>query len=441
MTVKWRPPGLALRDEASVRWTSFTKVIRNPEDNWPRQILDRPIIVGQIERVRLALIADPDAAKAVLTGGEDRFPKWKIYDRVFAKGMGRHGLSVVQGEQWRRQHKVFAPMFRPGRVGDLAMISGQVAERSCRNWLERRADIRIDVAAEMTLITLASIWALMFGDTDRDLSLPLIIRAAADISAAQVQGRINETPEHFTNLVREVQRLAGKSNIPGASPFAGLLDADSANGPLNPVELFDNARLFLGAGSETTALTLTWALWLIGHSPGIQRRAQEEIDSVTGDQPITPEHVARLAFVGQVLNETLRLYPPSVVVVRQARGDESLAGEFLPAGSVLAICLYALHRHERWWSEPQDFRPDRFAVNSSEPRHAFAFLPFSAGQHACIGRQAGWVEAVVVLATILRRFDVVADPTIPVSPRVSITMRPDREVTLFMRPCSERISR
>jgi cytochrome P450 len=284
-------------------------------------------------------------------------------------------------------------------------------------------------------------WALMFGDADRELSLPLIVRAAADISAAQVQGRINETPEHFTSLVREVQRLAGKSGIPDASPFAALLDVESANGPLNPAELFDNARLFLGAGSETTALTLTWALWLIGHSPDIQRRAQEEVDNVAGDQPIMPEHVARLAFVGQVLNETLRLYPPSVVVVRQARGDELLAGELLPAGSVLAVCLYALHRHERWWSGPQDFCPDRFAVGSSEPRHAFAFLPFSAGQHACIGRQAGWVEAAVVLATILRNFDVAADPAIPVSPRVSITMRPDREVPILLRPRSQRACR
>jgi cytochrome P450 len=429
-----RPPALDLPDQMSVRWTSLTKIIRNPEQNWPRQILERPIIVGKINQATLALIADPEAAKTVLTGAEDHFPKWKIYDRVFARGLGRQGLSVVQGEQWLRQQKALAPMFRPDRVSHLAAFSRKATEQSCAEWLKQGTDIRIDAAAEMTMITLRAIWAHMFGTVDGDLGPPSLARVAAEISAAQVLNRVNEPPARYTELALEAQQRARSLSVRPSTPFAALGDPELAGGPLSPAELFDNTRLFLGAGSETTALTLTWALWLIGHAPEIQCSAQKEIDQIVGTEPVTVEHVGRLTFVGQVLNETLRLCPPSVVVVRQARDAETLAGERLPSGSILAVCLYALHRHRLWWDAPAEFRPERFAAGAPEPRHPFAFLPFSAGRHACIGKQAGWVEAVTVLATILRHFDVVADSAVVVKPRVSITMRPDRETPVLLHP-------
>jgi cytochrome P450 len=432
MKAQWLP-SLDLPDQATVRWTSLTKIIRNPEQNWPRQILERPIMVGQVGHATLALIADPDAARTVLTGGEDRFPKWKIYERVFARGLGRQGLSVVEGEQWRRQHRAFAPMFRPDRISDLVAISRNVAERSCAEWLERGRDIPIRTAAEMTLITLRSIWVFMFGANEAELGPPSMAQAAADISAAQIGDRVNEPPKRFTELAVEARNWIRGFEACAANPFAFVGDSVSANHSLSPAELFDNTRLFLGAGSETTALTLTWALWLLGHAPDVQRRAQDEIDSVAGGEPITMSHVVRLTFLGQVLNETLRLCPPSVVVVRQAKSEEWLAGERLPAGSILAICLYALHRHTHWWDTPQVFRPQRFAKGSDEPRHTFALLPFSAGAHACIGRQAGWAELVTVLATILRRFEVIADQSVTVKPRVLITMHPDREPPILLR--------
>ncbi len=390
------------------------------------------MIVGQVGRATLALIADPDTARTVLTGGEDRFPKWRIYDRVFAKGLGRQGLSVVEGEQWRRQQRALAPMFRPDRVSDLAAIAGNAARRSCAAWLQQAAEIRIDAAAEMTLITLRSIWSLMFGSDSADLGPPSVAETAARISAAHVDDLVNEPPARLTELAHEMERRDRCAGATASGRFWRLGDPGAADA-LNPVELFDNTRLLLGAGSETTALTLTWAMWMIAHVPDIQRRAQEEIDRVTGGQQIAVEHVARLSFLGQVINETLRLCPPSVVVVRQARDEEMLAGEAIPAGSVLAVCLYALHRHADWWDAAHEFRPERFAKGSAEPRHPFAFLPFSAGRHACIGRQAGWVEAVTILATILRRFDILADPAVTVLPRVSITMRPDRQVPLLLR--------
>src|ERR1700704_365734 len=100
------PPALNLPDQAAVRWTSFTKVIRLPEENWPAQICERPIIVGRVGNRTMALIADPETAKIVLGGSEEQFPKWRIYERVVGSGAGRESLSAASGAQWWRQRRV-----------------------------------------------------------------------------------------------------------------------------------------------------------------------------------------------------------------------------------------------------------------------------------------------------------------------------------------------
>jgi cytochrome P450 len=125
-----------------------------------------------------------------------------------------------------------------------------------------------------------------------------------------------------------------------------------------------------------------------------------------------------------------RSFPPAFVTVRQSRDPIVLAGESLPAATVLAVCIYALHRHRGWWEEADLFRPDRFGAG--EPRHRYAYLPFSAGRHACIGAAFAWKEAITIFAAILQRFRVSTDPAVPVRPRLSITLRPDREVPIVL---------
>ena len=430
------PPGFDLPDEASVRWSSFTKFVRAPEHNWPAQILERPIIVGKIGRTSMALIADPEAAKTVLTGSPERFPKWKIYDRVLAGGFGTQNLGVVEGEQHHHQRRMLAPMFRPHRQSEAAAVFRAATERACEEWLGRGDEIRIDAGLEMGRITLASIWVSMFGDDPAANSPPSVERAARRIDAAHTHSRVEEPPECFAELAAEARSDPHGAGVLAPNPFSrlGAPGSEDAADSLSQAELFDNARLFLAAGSETTATALTWALWLLGQSPEIQRRVQAELDQVFAGGPSASELPERCVFTRQVVSETLRLYPPSVATVRQARSEEVLAGETVPAGCILVVSLYALHRHALLWDAPRAFRPDRFGPGSGEPRHPFAFLPFSAGAHACIGSQFAWTEAITVLATILRRFDVVSDSSAPIRPRTMIALLPDREISLQLRP-------
>src|SRR5262249_51500250 len=129
-----RPPALHLPDQAAVRWTSFTKILQQPEQNWPAQICERPIVAGRVGDRTLALIADPEAAKIVLGGTEAQFPKWRIYERILGSGTGRHSLTVATGSRWRRQRRAFAPLFRPDQVGRIVPLARHATTRAISSW-------------------------------------------------------------------------------------------------------------------------------------------------------------------------------------------------------------------------------------------------------------------------------------------------------------------
>ena len=382
----------------------------------------------------MALIADPEAAKTVLGGSEEHFPKWRIYERVVGAGTGRESLSAASGAQWRRQRRAFGPMFRPEVASRLVPLFQRATEHAIAAWSAQGDAVRFDASLEMTRLTLDIIWRALFGADPESEPPPIVARAAAQIHAAQLRGDVNAPAARIAELADTASRWTPARGVMPGNPFDawGAASNEEPQAGLTRQELYDNARVFLGAGHETTALTLTWALWLVAQDLETQRRIHGEIDQMVGADPIEDAHTERLAFTGQVLSETLRLFPPALVTVRQSRDPIVLAGERLPAATVLAVCIYALHRHRRWWEVPDLFRPDRFAPGSGEPRHRYAYLPFSAGRHACIGAALGWKEAVTIFATILQRFRVATDGAVPVRPRMTITLRPDREVPIVL---------
>lgn len=432
MTPRLRPPGLDLPDQAAVRWTSFTKIIRLPEENWPAQICERPIIAGRVGNRTIALIADPEAAKIVLGGSEEQFPKWRIYERVVGSGAGRESLSTATGTQWRRLRRAFSPMFRPEAAALLVPLIQGATARAIAAWSAEGLPARFDVSLETTRLTLDVIWRVLFGAGPQSDPPPLVARAAEQIHAAQLRNDINAVTGKLAELADAAARRSPAQGIVPDNPFDDWALGRGSNDGLSQQEFYDNARNLLGAGHETTALTLTWALWLVAQDHRAQERIHHEIDEVLGGGAIEDAHTDGLAFTGQVLSETLRLFPPALVTVRQSRDPIVLAGERLPAATVLAVCIYALHRHRNWWEDPELFRPERFAPGSGEPRHRYAYLPFSAGRHACIGAAFAWKETMTIFATILQHFRVSTDRNPPIRPRMSITLRPDREVPIVL---------
>jgi cytochrome P450 len=223
-----------------------------------------------------------------------------------------------------------------------------------------------------------------------------------------------------------------QSGQPNAAP--DLLDlllagADPESGrQMSTEELRDNLLTFIVAGHETTALSLSWALYLVAGDPRVQDLARAEAQSVLGDRVAGAEDVPHLPYIRQIVDEALRMYPPAALVSRTALKADRLCGREVRPGDTVMIPIYALHRNNLLWDDPDAFRPERFADRKAIRR--YAYLPFGDGPRICIGASFALTEAVIILATLLSRyrFDPVAgrDP----KPVMILTLRPEGGVWL-----------
>ena len=181
-------------------------------------------------------------------------------------------------------------------------------------------------------------------------------------------------------------------------------DPETGRG-MSEERLVYNIIAFLVAGYDTTALALSWTLFLIAQSPEWSKRMQAEVDRVAGDGPIGPEHLEDLVVVEQVLKESLRLYPTAPIIVRDFFEDVVLGGVDVPAGTIGIFPIYAIHRHRGFWREPDLFDPSRFAPDAEAKPNRYQYLPFGAGPRICIGAAFALIEAKVMLATFIRAAD------------------------------------
>jgi cytochrome P450 len=197
--------------------------------------------------------------------------------------------------------------------------------------------------------------------------------------------------------------------------------------------LRDNLLTFNGAGHETTALALTWSLYLIGSHAPTAERLRAEIAEVAGEAEITAEHVERLVFTRAVVQEAMRLYPPVPMITRMCERRTEAGGRTIEAGTFLFIPIYALHRHRRYWRDPDAFDPERFLNGEAAALPRFAYLPFGGGPRVCIGQGFALTEAAAILATLLRRVALEPDPGHRIRPRVRVTLRPHGGMPMTLR--------
>jgi cytochrome P450 len=218
-------------------------------------------------------------------------------------------------------------------------------------------------------------------------------------------------------------------------------DADTG-ARMTDTELRDEIITTLAAGHETTAITLTWAFYLLSTHPAWRRRLTEEIDTVLGGRPPTVADLARMPLVGQVFDEALRLFPSSPTVPRLTRKPVRLGPYDVPVGSRILIDVHGLHRNRRHWPDPETFDPLRFGPEGRVGRSRWAHLPFGGGPHLCVGKQFAIQEAQLLLASILGRYDVRHHPGYPVDDRATITLRPRHglRVTLHPRSVPDRLT-
>jgi cytochrome P450 len=204
-------------------------------------------------------------------------------------------------------------------------------------------------------------------------------------------------------------------------------------GAMSRAQLMDETLTLFFAGHETTSHALSWTLYLLSQHAEVRERMTAEIDTVLGARPATFEDVARLTYTGQVLAESMRLYPPAFTLAREARAATQLGRWDVPAGTHLILGVYHAQRDARYHRDPERFLPERFAPEAAAAIHPGAYLPFGSGTRTCIGKRFAQLEATLLLATLYQSLTFeLAQPQPP---------RRAADITLGPRPLHMRVQR
>ncbi|KXJ16750.1 Cytochrome P450 4c3 [Exaiptasia diaphana] len=263
----------------------------------------------------------------------------------------------------------------------------------------------------------------------------------------------NNHPHHDINIIiddRINERLSSsrKDEKPQVDEFTGkrkrrplafldlLLNAYD-DGEIDKEGVREEVDTFMFEGHDTTAAAMSWAIFMLGHHPEVQQKAQEEVDAFFESRPetLTVESLKDLKYLECVIKEALRLYPSVPFFARELTEDFTIDGVAVPKGTTVGTATFALHTNPKVWPDPYKFDPDRFLPENSQGRHPYAYVPFSAGPRNCIGQKFAILEEKMVLAYVLRHFNVKSEHS-PDDMKVcaEIVTRPKDSIMMSLTP-------
>ncbi len=445
-------------------WQSLRTARRNLLELIPAIATRQPMVSGRVGK-RWHMVMDPEALRHILKDRLADYPKSDVTKLILRPAIG-DSLFVAEGAHWHWQRRAAAPAFAPRHVEALAPVmtaaAGHAAETLAAHVAAGTGE-PVNVHDAMVAATFAVISDVTFsgsGPIDRAAvhrAIDAYIAQTAKVSLLDILGAPAFVPRPARlasgPAMRSMKRMAdaaiGARRQSGARPVPDLLDllltgADPETGRrMTTAELRDNLLTFIVAGHETTALTLAWALYLCAFDQRVQDRARAEARAVLGGRAATVGDLPRLGFVRQIIDETLRLYPPAAFLSRTAARDDRLCGREVRRGDTVMLPIYALHRHHLLWHDPDRFDPGRFDPGRFDPGGSgaggsggnpsadrFAYLPFGAGPRICIGAAFALQEAVIILATLLARLRFLPLPGRAPRPVLILTLRPEGGVWL-----------
>jgi cytochrome P450 len=256
-----------------------------------------------------------------------------------------------------------------------------------------------------------------------------------DIRLRKVKGELTEVSLDETAADAIANWLTLPSQVLGAVPrdhrdrtLLAMLreaEADPAKPEFDHQQVLDEMKQYLWAGTETTALTLTWCFYLLHLYPEVAERIREEGEAAYGDRVPTWDDIHALSYTRSVIQETMRLYPPVWAIIREALAEDEIAGHKVQPGDKIVLCAYIVHHSERYWDNPEVFDPSRFLPENVKKRAPYSYLPFSAGKRACIGGALSIIENTLALTQLLRRYRLEYVGQVPAKMSATVTLTPE----------------
>lgn len=363
------------------------------------------------------VLTDPDAIQHVLQTHVKDYPRERRLMRLNRMGGPELLFNTDRWDEWLWRRRLMQPAFHRAQIAAFANVIVAEARKTAERWHDGAT---IDLGAEMKALTMRIIGRAMFSvDIERDVEgFQRSFEATADYVFRRAGSAVpvplwlpmpaNRHARRMVELRRGLLRAIVEERFKEREPKGDLLDLLIAsqieeNGKrFTPEQLIGEMSGIVFAGHETTAQTLTWLFYLLSQHPEAERRVRAEARAA-GDREPGPADLERMPYTERVILETLRLYPPVYITLREADAPHRVAGYDVPAGTRFAVNIRGLHRAPALWGDDADrFDPDRFGPERGAGRHKFAYIPFLAGPKRCLGDAFAMLEMQLAVATLCR---------------------------------------
>lgn len=397
---------------------------------------------GPIVKLRMVhrtayFVSDPKFNEYVLLGNYRNFIKHKLFFGRMRAAFGR-GILSSDGDFWRRHRRMAAPAFHRDRIAEYGDIMTNYAqEMLASEWRDGQTrNVYLDMRSVAAKIVARALFdETIAGDVQRvEDAMNLLLEAIAErMLNPLVAPDWMPTPgvRRYRKAVSQLDALVNrfiadhKANLEGRKTLlAMLMQARYEDGtPMSDKQLRDESITLFFAGHETTATALTWAIYLLTQNPEWQKHLHAVVDGLNGVPPRAKD-LGSIAAVEWTIKETLRVFPSVSVIARQVVADCEIGGYPIKAGSLLYMSPWVMHRDAKYFDNPEQFMPERWNsdLESRLPRHTY--MPFSGGPRVCIGDRFAMMEATLLLANFLQKYEFEYAGDAPPKPFASLTLIP-----------------
>ncbi len=387
---------------------------------------------------------NPEHIQYVLVKHADQFQKTPALKNAARDSIGQ-GLLTSDGDLHKRQRRLVQPAFHHNRIAAYADVMVNYTDDMLRDWQNGK---QIGMLNEMMHLTMRIVEKTLF-DTDVThdadsigAAISVGIEATADRISRPLQlleklptatnrkrrDALKVIDETITRFIDERQ-ASGEDKGDLLSMLLIAVD-EQDGGQMTTKQVKDEAMTLFVAGHETTANALAWTFYLLGRYPEVEQKLAAEIASVLDGQLPTLADLPKMPYLEMVIKESMRIYPPAWTVSREAQADFELGGYTIPKGSIIMMSMYVVHHDGRYWDQPDEFLPERFATANEENIPKYAYFPFGGGPRVCIGNQFAMMEAELVLATVLQRYHLSLVPGQQIKLNPLVTLRPEPDIQM-----------
>jgi cytochrome P450 len=401
---------------------------------------------------RAYAVNHPELIRQLLVTDAKKFEKGTMFEK--GRLVARNGLFTSEGDFHLRQRRIIQPLFHHENIARYTATMAEVAQSRVGSWRDGQ-EVRMD--QELFSLALATVTKVLFSTELRDQwsqqvqqSLPVLLEGLARRALAPIDlldklptpmnrrfGKALRAMESVVNSIIDEHR-AGRTD-PGDLLGALLRARDAETGAgMSDQQVYDEVVTMLIAGTETTAGVLSWVCYLLSRHPDVLRRLQAELDETLGDGEVRHTDLGNLRYLQQVIAETLRLYPPTWMLMRRPVADVSLGQWTIPAGATVLFSIFALHRDPALYERPERFDPDRWAPDRAAAIQRGTYIPFGSGVRGCAGEHFARTEIAVILSVMLRQYSLYPACARPAAPIARILVTPSAMPLIIRRRTASR---